>query len=129
MIQPEGEDPRPMEPGDYQDLVVAAIAALAAELPASPETGLAKDSVLQAVRDRLPAALAGGRLKAEVVNPAGVPVSVESSSVDYTQTLVSSGAAAGLPATRTYTSGPEAGKTTTWTYDPSTGGVLAKVTA
>lgn len=59
----------------------------------------------------------------------GVAQAVNSVTLGYTQTLVTTGAAKGLPATRTWTSGPDQGKTTTYTWDAVTGGLLSKVTA
>lgn len=54
---------------------------------------------------------------------------IESADADYTQTVVTTGAAAGMPATRTYLTGRLAGMTTTWTYDSTYGTVLSRVTA
>ena len=49
---------------------------------------------------------------------------------DYTSVPVTTaGPSYGLPATITWTSGPRAGKTTTYTYDATTGAVTSKVTA
>lgn len=106
------------------------LAAVLAKLTSDPSTATlqtAANAKLDALHTDIATTLLG---KNEAIRAllAGTLV-VEGSVGDYTETIVASGPAAGLPATRTYTTGPLAGRTTTWTYDSTWGAVTSRVTA